>query len=179
MATEPNDRRRFLSRCTKILLATIGVLTAVPALGYVLAPLRRRRDAASATASFVEIGTVEDLPVGKWVRLPLELIRQDGWEKTRAKHAVWARRRGESEHDVTVLSTICPHLGCPISRDEDRSLFHCPCHHGLFDTKSGKVVGGPPPRSMDPLDFEIREGRLWVRWQDFKIGVAKRVPVQV
>ncbi len=179
MSSNPNDRRRFLSRCTEILLATIGLLTAVPALGYVLAPIRRRRDAESATASFVEIGTVEDLPVRKWMRLPLELIHQDGWEKTRLKHAVWVRRRGESAHDVTVLSTICPHLGCPISWDEDRSLCHCPCHHGLFNTESGQVVGGPPPRSMDPLDFQIREGRLLVRWQDFKIGVAKRVPVQV
>jgi hypothetical protein len=32
---------------------------------------------------------------------------------------------------------------------------------------------------MDPLEFEVRAGRLWVRWQDFKIGVAEHVPVSV
>jgi hypothetical protein len=30
---------------------------------------------------------------------------------------------------------------------------------------------------MDALDYEVRADRLWVRWQDFKIGVADRVPV--
>jgi hypothetical protein len=29
---------------------------------------------------------------------------------------------------------------------------------------------------MDPLEYEVRAGRLWVRWQDFKIGVAERIP---
>jgi hypothetical protein len=32
---------------------------------------------------------------------------------------------------------------------------------------------------MDPLDYEVRASRLWIRWQDFKIGVAERVPVNV
>jgi len=26
---------------------------------------------------------------------------------------------------------------------------------------------------MDPLDFEVRDGRLWVRWQDFQIGTPR------
>jgi hypothetical protein len=30
---------------------------------------------------------------------------------------------------------------------------------------------------MDPLPFEVRAGRLRVRWQDFKIGVSERIPV--
>jgi hypothetical protein len=32
---------------------------------------------------------------------------------------------------------------------------------------------------MDPLEFEVRQGRLWVRWQDFKIGVPERIAVSV
>jgi hypothetical protein len=32
---------------------------------------------------------------------------------------------------------------------------------------------------MDPLEHEIRAERLWVRWQDFKIGVPERVPVEI
>jgi hypothetical protein len=31
---------------------------------------------------------------------------------------------------------------------------------------------------MDPLEFQVRAGRLWVRWLEFRIGVADRVPVQ-
>ena len=77
---------------------------------------------------------------------------------------------------MTVLSSICPHLGCPINWIADKDQFNCPCHGGIFNA-DGAHVGGPPPRSMDTLDFEVRAGRLWVRWQDFKIGVPQRVPV--
>ena len=79
---------------------------------------------------------------------------------------------------IEVLAPICPHLGCPINWHPDQHRFVCPCHGGIF-TSEGERVGGPVPRSMDALAFEIRQGRLWVRWQDFKIGVAERVPVHV
>jgi hypothetical protein len=32
---------------------------------------------------------------------------------------------------------------------------------------------------MDALAWEVRAGRLFVRWQDFKIGAARPVPVEV
>jgi hypothetical protein len=32
---------------------------------------------------------------------------------------------------------------------------------------------------MDPLEFAVRAGRLFVRWQDFKLGVTGRVPVNM
>jgi hypothetical protein len=31
---------------------------------------------------------------------------------------------------------------------------------------------------MDPLAFQVRNRRLLVRWEDFKIGVNERIPVQ-
>jgi hypothetical protein len=30
---------------------------------------------------------------------------------------------------------------------------------------------------MDALKYQVRAGRLWVQWQDFKIGVAESIPV--
>jgi menaquinol-cytochrome c reductase iron-sulfur subunit len=108
--------------------------------------------------------------------LSLDIARQDGWKKSRVKHAIWARRQGRGEGEVTVLSPLCPHLGCPLNWHPDQKRFQCPCHAGAFDA-NGQLVSGPPPRAMDALDFEVRAGRLWVRWQDFKIGVGDRVPV--
>jgi hypothetical protein len=32
---------------------------------------------------------------------------------------------------------------------------------------------------MDSLNKEVRSGRLWVRWQDFKIGVKDSIAVNV
>jgi Rieske Fe-S protein len=169
-------RRGFLGFLTSLLMGLIGLLIAVPAIAYFVAPLLRKTVAESGATTFHDAGPLSDIPVGEWRLVSLEMVQQDGWRKTRAKHAVWVRRLDKEK--LTVLSSICPHLGCPINWHADREQFNCPCHGGIFDV-SGKRTGGPPPRSMDPLDYEVRAGRLWVRWQDFKIGVADRVAVNV
>jgi menaquinol-cytochrome c reductase iron-sulfur subunit len=104
------------------------------------------------------------------------VLHEDGWKKTRSRHAICVRREEEGTGKITVLSPICPHLGCPITWHPDQGKFGCPCHGGVFDA-NGHHVAGPPPRPMDALQFEVRTDRLWVRWQDFKIGVAKQIPV--
>lgn len=177
MADTDSDRRRFLGFLTNLLMAVIGAIVAIPALYYIFAPLRRKSGEA-AGAAFQDAGPLSEIPVGEWRLLAIEMVHQDGWKKTRIKHALWVRRQDKGNQAVTVLSSICPHLGCPINWHPDQSRFNCPCHGGLFDV-DGKHTGGPPPRSMDPLEFEVRAGRLWVRWQDFKIGVAERVPVSI
>jgi Rieske Fe-S protein len=178
MANTDTRRRRLLNFLAGLVLAVISLLVAVPAVGYFLGPLRRRGGKNGAGAAFQDAGPVSDLPVGQWRLLSLEMVQEDGWKKTRVRHAVWARRQGEGGREITVLSSLCPHLGCPVNWHPDQAQFNCPCHGGTFDTE-GRQTGGPPPRPMDPLDFEVRQGRLWVRWQDFKIGVAERSPVDV
>ena len=116
--------------------------------------------------------------MGQWLLLPLDIVRQDGWEKVRERHAVYVRRLGDSESQVVVLSPICPHLGCPVNWLEKEGRFRCPCHGGQFSV-DGTYLSGPPPRSMDPLPFKISEGRLLVSWVDFKIGAAQRISVEV
>jgi Rieske Fe-S protein len=171
------NRRQFLGIFTNALTAFIGLIVAIPAIIYFLSPLRRRPEAAR-TAAFHDAGPLTEIPIGSWKLLSLEMVHADGWKKTSVRHAIWVRRRGETEKDITVLSSICPHLGCPINWHPDQSQFFCPCHGGIFNP-DGQRTGGPPPRAMDPLDFEVRGGRLWVRWEDFKIGVAERISVSV
>jgi Rieske Fe-S protein len=178
MANTGTSRRRFLNVLTSLVLAALALLGAVPALVYLWAPLRKKRGADVAGAPFLDAGPVADVSADGWRLLSLEMTHEDGWKKTRVRHAAWARRTGEGEEDVSVLSSICPHLGCPINWHPDQSQFVCPCHGALFDAE-GRRTAGPPPRDMDPLKLEVREGRLWVRWQDFKIGVGERVPVNV
>jgi menaquinol-cytochrome c reductase iron-sulfur subunit len=175
--TEPSKRRRFLNFCTKVLMATLGLFVAIPAIGYFVAPLLARREGLGAGGGFVDAGRLAELPVGGWHLLSLEMEHQDGWKKSRVRHSIWVRRQGKRDQDITVLSPICPHLGCPVNVHPKEGRFVCPCHGGVFNS-DGAYVSGPPPRSMDPLDFEVRAGRLWVRWQDFKIGVARRIPVR-
>jgi Rieske Fe-S protein len=178
MANSRTDRRRFLSLFTGLVMAIIGLLVAIPALGYFFGPLRRKPGAAGAGAAFEDAGPLSEIPLRQWRLLSLETVRQDGWKRTRIRHGIWVRREDERQEGITVLSSICPHLGCPINWHHDQAQFNCPCHGGLFDA-DGRHTGGPPPRGMDPLEFEVRAGRLWVKWQDFRIGVAERVPVSV
>ncbi len=181
------SRRGYLSFLADVLIAVIAILVAIPALGYVLTPLRRSSRAKSGETPFSDAGLLADYPAGQWRLVTLEIVQEDGWRKTRVRHSVWVRRLeaspvasapGEGAGGITVLSAICPHLGCPVNWHPDQSQFICPCHGGVFSS-DGRHSSGPPPRNMDPLEFEIREGRLWIRWEDFKIGVAERIPVTV
>jgi Rieske Fe-S protein len=178
MANNGSTRRRFLGFLTNLLIAVIGVIVALPALAYFFGPLRRKSAGEGTGAAFEDAGPLADIPLKQWRLLSLEIVHRDGWKKTRVRQAIWVRRQEQSDQGITVLSSICPHLGCPINWHPNQSEFICPCHGGIFNA-NGQHIGGPPPRSMDPLAYEIRAGRLWVRWQDFKIGVAGRVPVSV
>ena len=159
-------------------MAVIGLCLAGPAIAYFCSPLWKRRAADGLDTTFADAGLLADLPVGQWSAVTVEVVRRDGWEKMKARRTAWVRRSGEGDHDVAVLSPICPHLGCPIGCGPNSDQFQCPCHKGTFDS-DGRLVSGPPPRGMDGIDWEVRAGRLFVRWQDYKIGVAERTPVEV
>ena len=169
------NRRSFLNLLTDLLMAIIGLIVAIPAVGYFWAPLLRRKDGGEEEG-FQDVGPLADIPTGTWSLRTLEVVQADGWKKTRVRHSIWVRRQGDGEKGITILSPICPHLGCPINWHTDQGKFMCPCHGGIFDA-DGRNISGPPPRGMDPLEFEIRTGRLWVRWRDFKIGVSTRIAV--
>jgi Rieske Fe-S protein len=171
-------RRGFLNFVTNCLLLVLALLLLIPAVIYVLSPVGRKRGKGDADSDFVDAGPLEDIPLGEWRLLSLEVVHEDGWRQTRTRHAVWVRRQGQGVHEINVLSSNCPHLGCPVNWHSDQAKFVCPCHTGVFDA-AGQKVSGPPPRDMDPLPFKVRFGRLWVRWQDFKIGVREQIPVNV
>ena len=46
--------------------------------------------------------------------------------------------------------------------------------HGLFEGKTGAVIGGPPPRGLDPLPVKVEEGAVYVQYKAFRIGVPER-----
>jgi menaquinol-cytochrome c reductase iron-sulfur subunit len=178
MANQGNSRRWFLGFLTNSLMAIIAVFLAVPAIAYVWSPLRKKPGQENAGDGFSDAGPVTELPIGKWQLLSIEVVRQDGWEKTRTGRGIYVRRTGEGSQDVAVLSPICPHLGCSVSWQSESNQFQCPCHKGIFNA-GGNFVAGPPPRGMDSLPWEIRGGRLWVRWQDYKIGISERIAVEI
>src|SRR5947207_12454295 len=55
----------------------------------------------------------------------------------------------------------CTHLSCPVYYSRDHQRLECPCHEGAFDAATGKVLYGPPPRPLDAIEVELREGQVW------------------
>lgn len=77
--TSPVETRRtILGWLTGLLGAAIGAILAVPALGYVLSPLRRRGEGA-AKDDFFDAGPWSDLLEGKPQLVSIEMTHRDGW----------------------------------------------------------------------------------------------------
>ena len=54
----------------------------------------------------------------------------------------------------------CTHLTCPVHYGKGDDCLECSCHEGGIDTKTGEVLYGPPPRPLDKVDVEMRNGQL-------------------
>lgn len=55
----------------------------------------------------------------------------------------------------------CTHLSCAVVPDLPNGRFHCPCHKGSFDLRSGAPTAGPPRRPLERVLLEIRDGDLY------------------
>lgn len=55
----------------------------------------------------------------------------------------------------------CTHLACPVYYSRNDQRLECPCHEGAFDAATGNVLYGPPPRALDAIDVEVRDGQVW------------------
>lgn len=65
--------------------------------------------------------------------------------------------------EIRAFSAVCTHLGCIIKWQPGmKHVWFCACHNGMYDRR-GKVVGGPPPRPLDPLPVAVRDGQVFVR----------------
>jgi Rieske Fe-S protein len=66
-----------------------------------------------------------------------------------------------ADDEVVAFSQKCTHLGCVVYFEAEEDRWHCPCHEGNFDTRSGAVISGPPPRALGRIDVEIRDDTIW------------------
>jgi len=55
----------------------------------------------------------------------------------------------------------CTHLACPVYYERQHKRLECPCHEGAFDAATGDVLYGPPPRPLDVIEIEMRDGTVW------------------
>ncbi|MDD9946365.1 MAG: Rieske 2Fe-2S domain-containing protein [Myxococcales bacterium] len=166
---QSQPRRSFLKLASAAGGAVIGLVLAIPGLRYIADPLRRT---GGQVGRWVSLGGLDGMPEDHPVQLPVIGDQTDAW--TRSKDvklgAIWVRRQGDA---VKAWNAECPHLGCKVGYDRSKSQFACPCHESAF-SPAGERLGGPSPRSLDPLQTRIKDGKVEVRFVRFRAQTPER-----
>ncbi len=178
--TEVEDNATRLSRrqFSKWLVGGIGAFMAsaagVPIVGTLVSAAYQEHGAAEIT-----LGKLDEYPVGVPTVAQFTITQTDGWQRSIASRSVWVVRNSDSESDVTVFNGHCTHLGCAFNwkdSGDNAESFVCPCHNGIF-TEDGAVVSGPPPRPLDTLPVQIKDGHVVINYEDFRSGIPEKTPV--
>lgn len=66
-----------------------------------------------------------------------------------------------SDGDYYAYNQKCTHLSCPVYYSKEEERIECPCHEAGFEAKTGRVLYGPPPRALEQIAVEVRNGEVW------------------
>ncbi len=145
----PHTRRAFIFKLSLALNAAVGVVLAVPVIGYLLGPALRKN---STTGAWVSLGALDVFPVGQTrlaeFRNPLATLGDGDTANTVA----WVRRISATQFQVFAVN--CAHLGCPVRWFPESHLFLCPCHGGAY-YEDGSRASGPPERGLFEYRYRI------------------------
>ncbi len=162
------NRRSFFGALLGVGSAGMGAILAIPVLRYVLYPLY----AKVAGSEWSDVGDEAEFTGSKSpVRKTITFTQRDGWREVVSAQSVYVSRAAGGK--LEVLSAICPHLGCSVSWQANQDKFICPCHGGVFKP-DGEHIGGPPPRGMDALPTQVKDGKLQVHFEYFRSNVPNQ-----
>ncbi len=160
------SRKKFFKIISGLFTAFIAFTLGIPLIESIVGTASRKK-----SKIYSRVASLTSIPADKPNDLPFVITEEDAFIKNEQPETVWAVKKSDS--DITVFSPICPHLGCRYQWHPSRKLFICPCHHSIFNI-DGKVVSGPAPRPLDTLPFKIKNNHLYVLWERFKPGIAKK-----
>lgn len=66
-----------------------------------------------------------------------------------------------SQQNYLAYSNKCTHLMCPVIPEVNEGRLHCPCHHGLFDLRTGIPIAGPPRRALPKINLSLENGEIF------------------
>jgi Rieske Fe-S protein len=156
--TDSLTRRGMLLKLGIALNAAAGLLLAIPIVGYLLAPARRKH--MREALSWVALGELSAFPVGQTRMATFRNPSSRPWDGATADIPCWVRRAQGQEFQVFAIN--CAHLGCPVRWFPQSGLFLCPCHGGAYYA-DGSRAAGPPPRGLFRYDSRVENGRLWIK----------------
>jgi Rieske Fe-S protein len=140
---EKMDRRKF---CNRALIGSAGVL--LMAKGPDTAAAEQHENLAAYPP--VKIEGAEKVMPGSF--LYFNYPKRDD-------PAILVRSQ---EGEYLAFSRKCAHKACSVDFDPSRRCFNCPCHQGAYDSRTGSVLYGPPPRPLDQIILQVRGGgEVW------------------
>lgn len=146
------SRRRFLAGSSATVAGTGAALVWHPA----------HAEQASAHPGKVmldypqlDLGKASDLSVGQPVRFqypdsssPCVLVKTG--QKTTGGVG--------PEQDIVAYSTLCTHMGCPVTYSPEERTFKCPCHFSVFDAElNGQMVSGQATVNLPRITLSYTE----------------------
>jgi Rieske Fe-S protein len=144
----------------------IGGVIGVPATAYLLAPVTKE-----ATFEPVFLGHLSQFTTETGFKPTAAVFVEDPKNAATSPGLAFVHYTGLKGTDwhaqdamFVVFSNRCMHLGCPVAAN--LTGFACPCHGGQYD-KNGARIAGPPIRSLDRFQWEIKNAdELWItqRW---------------
>ncbi len=150
-----SSRRSFLFTLGLALNVVAATLVGIPVIGYILGPVRRR-----TAQAWISLGPLQNFPEGQtWLATYQNPFRV-AWDGATADIPCWVRHIDGERFQIFAIN--CAHLGCPVRWFAQSRLFMCPCHGGVY-YEDGSRASGPPPRGLFEYEYQVRDGKLWVR----------------
>lgn len=154
---EDPGKRKFLSLVPLAVFGAIATSLAA-STGRFLAPVKAAAESGPLGAVWKTIASVVDLSGEDPIERTVTVERVSGWVRTVEEETVFVL----PQHDNKVLSSVCPHEGCPVVWDRSTRNFLCPCHDSYFGTK-GEKLSGPATSDLTELETRVEDGNLQVR----------------
>jgi menaquinol-cytochrome c reductase iron-sulfur subunit len=154
---ESLSRRAALTKIAFAFNAVVGVVLAVPVIGYLLSPMVRAR--RNGYTSWFALGAASNFPAGQTRLATYRNPIANAWDGQTADIACWVRNIDDSQFQVFAVN--CAHLGCPVRWFPQSGLFMCPCHGGAY-YEDGSRASGPPERGLFTYNHKIENGQLWI-----------------
>jgi Rieske Fe-S protein len=151
-------RRQMLTILGLALNAIAGALLAMPLIGYILGPARRRL--IKSEIQWVSLGALEQFPVGQTRLATYRNPLVHPWDGATGDVPCWVRRIAADKWQVFAIN--CAHLGCPVRWFPQSGLFMCPCHGGAYYA-DGSHASGPPPRGLFQYHHKMENGQLLIK----------------
>ncbi|MGZ5508093.1 MAG: QcrA and Rieske domain-containing protein [Limisphaerales bacterium] len=168
-------RRDFLKKAAAVFAGIAAILAPIgAAISVLFDPLRRN----AKSSNLVRVASVNAVPNdGIPHKFAIVADRTDAWNKypNTPIGAVYLRRTKDNQ--IEALNVVCPHAGGFVDYNAQNKCLLCPLHNSEFALDGSiKDPSSPSPRPMDTLKVEVRDGEIWVAFQNFRAGTREKIP---